>query len=67
MKTEAARRNRQRSVFMQRNARLLDEIKIGQTQRKFEYLDQVSVQQALNVKFDKETWEKFHMVKSTVE
>lgn len=52
---------------MQRNARLLDEIKIGQTQRKFEYLDQVSVQQALNVKFDKETWEKFHMVKSTVE
>ena len=25
------------------------------------------MQQALNVKFDKETWEKFHMVKAKVE
>ena len=67
MKSEEVRRIRKRSLFMQRNEKLLDEIKLCQKQRKFEYLDQVSVQQALNVKFDKETWEKFHMVKNKVE
>lgn len=67
MKVEDTKRNRKRSVFMQRNEKLLEEIKMSQTQRKLEYLDQVSVQQTMNIKFDKETWEKFHMVKNTAE
>ena len=44
MKAEDAKQHRKRSVFMQRNEKLLDEIKLCQKQRKFEYLDQVSVQ-----------------------
>ena len=67
MKTQDATESRKRSVFMQKNSKLLEEIKINQKQRKFEYLDQMSVQQAMNIKFDRDTWEKFHTVKSQVE
>ena len=52
MKTQDATESRKRSVFMQKNSKLLEEIKINQKQRKFEYLDQMSVQQAMNIKFD---------------
>ena len=39
MKSQDATEDRKRSVFMQKNSKLLEEIKITQKQRKFEYLD----------------------------
>ena len=46
---------------------MLQEIKESVNSRRFEELDQVSCQQRLDLQFNKDTWEKFHLVKNKVD
>ena len=49
------------------NKRFLDDMKQCVHTRKLEELDQVSCQQKLDLQFNRETWEKFHLLKSQVD
>ena len=47
------------------NKKLLADLKFTVHQKKIEELDQVSCQQKLDLQINKETWEKFHILKKS--
>ena len=49
------------------SSNLVQDIKEYSVWSRLENLDQISVQKQLNVNFTKETWEKFHKLKSKLD